>query len=144
MKALERGPADTYLYSISHLELYFGNTTISREVDSAVKLVRKLAKRPNQLKTLKLELWHGIRTVKNEIDILKRLEQVKVSRRLTLVVWYTRTDEVDFGRLKQWQATSMGEGAYAVESASVETDETMWEVYPLCTRMQWVLVPKSS
>ena len=146
-KALESRPLNTYLYWISHLELYFGDTRTPWEQTCATSMVRELAKRPNQLKTLNLELWEGLGAKWQEVNILSRLGQVKVSQRLTFTVWYTGVGNFEFGCLHEQQTGSMSDGEYAVESASVEIDWPGHRLYyprdSRWTRKQWVMVPKT-
>ena len=143
-QVLVGGPSGPELYWISHLELYFGNLNSPVENRSAAKLFRKLAKRPNQLKTLRLELWNGLGSQRKEENMLRLLEQARVSQRLTLVVWFTKVCTFDFERMDEWQDSSTSEGAYAVESASVEINSPDYlEDHMHWTRYEWVMVPES-
>ena len=145
-QALESRPLNAYLYWISHLELYFGDTRTPGEQTCATSIVQELAKRPNQLQTLNLELWQGLGAKWQEVYILSRLGRVKVSQRLTLTVWYTGVGNFEFGRLHEQQPGSTSDGEYEVESVSVEIhslDHLGDHTTSRWTRNQWIMVPKS-
>ena len=142
-ETLESGPVKTYLHWISHLELYFGNSSAPWEEEFATAMIRELAKEPNQLKTLSLELWDGLGTQWQEIVLLTRLEQVKVSQRFTLIIWFTKVRSFEFGYLDARCAYPMSDGGYAIESVSVEIDHQYYNSNSRWTRKQWVMVPKA-